>query len=141
MKLFILISSIFFLSFQGDNTVPVKTDGFYVGKIKSDEYHFIYFHSDGNAETHILKSLNIKEAYAGLRAKEPVDFSGPYIIHAANIVYRSNNSANKTVAPESNLFHSYQGKMNSKGQLVLWVTSTDGSKTECTFDYYKFPNE
>ncbi len=140
MKLFILISSIFFLSFQGDNSVPVKTDGFYVGKF-AQEYHYIYFHADGTAETYILSVLDIKKASSYVNNKTASDFSGPYIVHAGNIVYRSNNSSNKTEAPATNLFHSYQGKMNSKGQLVLWVTSTNGSKTECTFDYYKFPNE
>lgn len=140
MKFLILLSSVFFLSFQSDNSVALKTDGFYVGKI-AEEYHYIYFHNDRTAETHVHNTLNIKNVYGGMMAKREPDFSGSYIIHAGNIIYRSNNSDNKKVKPSVDLFHTYKGKMNERGELVLWVNSTDGSKTEVTFDYAQFPKE
>ncbi|MCX6181973.1 MAG: hypothetical protein NT150_08620 [Bacteroidetes bacterium] len=142
MKFLILLSSIFLLSFTSDDSVVVKNDGFYVGKVRVngiDVFQLISFQADGNACTYQQLNIDIKKAYADLKNKNEADFAGPYIIHAGNIVYRSNNSINKKEQPEINQFFTYQGKMNDKGQLVLWVTATDGAKTECTFDYYSFP--
>ena len=142
MKFLIVLSSIFFLSFQADSSIAIQTDGFYVGKVHvegADVFHHIYFQADGNASTYQLSASDIQKAHSAIKNGTEADFAGPYIVHAGNLVYRSNNSINKKAAPSINLFYTYQGKMNEKGQLVLWVTSTDGSRTECTFDYSSFP--
>jgi len=148
MKLFLLLSSVFLLSFSGDNTVNVKTDGFYVGKVTRiensktiEEFHYIYFHADGTAETFKFPSLDLAKVYSIMKSKKEADFSGSYIIQEGNIIYRSNNTMNKKEKPEVALFHSYHGKMNSKEQIVFNIGFTTEPNTECTFDYYKFPKE
>ncbi|MFM7023376.1 MAG: hypothetical protein ACKOXB_10385 [Flavobacteriales bacterium] len=136
MKYLLLLCSIALLSFQGDNNTELKHDGFYVGKSGKD-FHHIFFNTDGTAATYIFPAQDITKAQLAMKGES--DFAGPYIVHSGNIVYRSNNSINKKVQPTNPLFYTYQGKMNSKGQLVFWLTATDGSKNEITFDYFSFP--
>ncbi len=141
----ILIAFVSMSATWSNGVVVVRTDGLYSSKVinnndssKTTEYHFIKFSADGKAKTYILPTNDAAKAASLAQSSAQPNFAGEYRIHENNVVYRSNNSIDKTTAPRINLFTLYNGTLEQNGTINFTLNFTNGSSNTATFEFQPF---